>query len=263
MNSESFQYIDAHCHLHFSSLREIDLEGYLSHVSRVVVNGTCPRDWAEVAELAERFPEQLMPSFGVHPWEVNDLRLGWEEELRAYLKRFPQAGVGEVGLDKWVKGYDLKAQLEAFQVQLEIAHVERRPLSVHCINAWGSLQKAVTGSSGFLLHAYAGPPEYVSDFLAQGAYFSFSPYFFHTRKDKQRETFKRIPLDRILLETDAPSMLGPKQTWSHLQKEFSLTEQHPLNIKRLYSEVARLLDMNESVLEKQVAENYQCWWQTS
>jgi len=249
---------DAHLHLQMEELAGINLAAYLKEVSQVVVNGTCPQDWEQVAALTESYPEKIIPSFGVHPWEVNEVAEGWEELLIQYLERFPNAGVGEIGLDKWMKGYDLERQKEVFLKQLKIAQRLRRPMTIHCLKAWGSLREILPEEVEvpFLLHAYGGPREYLLEFIEKGAYFSFSPYFFHERKEATRAVFKEIPLDWILLETDAPSMLGPEFTWSKEQKAFSETAQYPSNIIGIYPMVADYLRVEEGGFRKQIEENF-------
>ncbi len=251
-------YIDAHCHLHFKELEGLDLSEYWGEVSAVSVNGTRPDDWQAVAQLYEAYPEKVIPSFGVHPWKVNDLDGNWLDDLESYLVKCPKAGIGEIGLDKWVKEYDLEKQKDAFLSQMRLAEGLERTMSIHCLKAWGTLKELLTEYKGgrFLLHAYAGPREYLDFFLQKGAYFSFSPYFFYERKRGVRDVFKSIPLDRILVETDAPSMLGPEETWSSSQKPFNKTHQDPRNLFRVYAEFARFLGLPEGELCKTLSENF-------
>ena len=65
---------------------------------------------------------------------------------------------------------------------------------------------------GFLIHAYNGPAEWIPWFVEKGAYFSFSPYFLLERKRPQREAFRLMPLDRLLIETDAPELSPLRST---------------------------------------------------
>lgn len=252
-------YYDAHCHLHFSELGEVDLSAYFLKVKQAVVNGTSPADWHLVSELHKNFPAQVIPSFGVHPWEVNDLKTGWEEELSHYLQLHPTAGVGEVGLDKWIRGYELEKQEAVFRAQVERAIKEERPLSIHCLKAWGKMREVLTSYHGlrFLLHAYNGPLEDLLTYVEMGAYFSLSPSYFSERKAETLKKFQALPLDRLLIETDAPSMLGPPSTWSPLQSSFSRTQQHPDNIRPTYERAAELLQMECGALSSQIEQNFQ------
>ncbi|MCH8475964.1 MAG: TatD family hydrolase [Opitutales bacterium] len=208
--------IDAHCHWQDPRLEsrcsewwpQIEARGW-----RGMVNGTEPDDWERVAAWAEQTP-LAKPSFGVHPWQVGRTRGDWRERLRSFLERFPGAGVGEIGIDKWIRDADLPRQKEIFRAQWNLAVELNRPITVHCLQAFGHLLEELRGlprpSGGFLLHAYGGPVELMDQFLECGAHFSFSGYFLQDRKVAVQEVFRKLPEDRLLVETDAPHMLPPE-----------------------------------------------------
>lgn len=236
--------IDAHLHLQMPGLREqadsiID-ETRRAGISLLIVNGTGPEDWPDVAALAERYPE-VVPFFGVHPWKVNELvesGIDWETRLMEYLAQFPEAGVGEVGLDKWIRDHDIGRQKEVFRRQLIVAEKNDRPLAVHCLRAWGHLLECLDDFSPgtpFLLHSFGGPAEMVDEFVKRGAYFSLSGYFFRPDKKEKREVFSKIPSGRLLLETDAPDMLPPAGLISKPLEGMDGKEiNHPANLLRIY-----------------------------
>jgi len=176
-----------------------------SGITRCVVNGTSPSDWEQVADLAETYPDFIIPSFGLHPWmEVSD---GWLEKLVEYVTRFPRSGIGECGLDRAMKNYDLELQKEIFSIQLDLAAARNLPLTIHCTKSWGPLIEILESrrlpQRGFLLHAYSGSRELVPRFTELGAYFSFSAR--HLRA--KTTAFQSVPSDRILIETDLPNNL--------------------------------------------------------
>src|SRR5206468_3835534 len=119
----------------------------------------------------------------------------------------------EIGLDRWIENYDLPLQEEMFVWQLRLAAERNLPVSIHCLQAWGKLlellQKEPRPACGFVLHSYGGPREMIPPLMKLGAYFSLPGYFAHERKQKQRETFQAVPLDRLLIETDAPDQMLP------------------------------------------------------
>ncbi len=252
---------DAHAHLQFAELQEIDLQSYFQAGHQVAVNGTHPGDWGVVAELARTYAGRVIPQFGVHPWEVRDLPSGWEATLRHYLQEFPCAGVGEVGLDKWVRGANVPLQLSILRPQLAIAQQLQRPVTLHCLRAWGTLRDLLRQERltvPFLLHAYAGPAEWVEEFAEMGAYFSFSPYFLHERKRAAAvERFARVPASRLLIETDAPAMLGPAETWGAEQEPWSQTHQHPSNLACIYAATAQALNRDLTTLTSHCTANFQ------
>ncbi len=236
--------IDAHLHLQDARLlsqADAIVETCRSlKISRLIVNGTRPEDWPIVAELAERFPE-VQPSYGLHPWQVNEASSNWETLLEDYLKQ-GAVGVGEIGLDKWIQGHDMARQKACFITQLQLAVAHELPVTIHCLQAWGHLLECLQmerlPEQGFLLHSYGGPAEMVDAFVNLGAYFSVSGYFFHERKHAALGTFlEKVPSERLLVETDAPDMALPES-----DVRFPLGEaNHPANLAVVYEKMAGLL----------------------
>ena len=99
----------------------------------------------------------------------------------------------------------------------------------------------------------------VSQLAELGCYFSFSGYFLLDRKSKARATFKTIPIDRILVETDAPDQQLPEDRDEHPLPldDDGKSVNHPGNIGAVYSGLAQVLDMPVERLVDQVEENYQ------
>lgn len=236
---------DAHNHLQdarFDSIREtVVAEMLASGVTRCVVNGTCPDDWPKVAALAKQYPELVIPSFGLHPWKKPTA--DWKEQLLHYLDAFPNCGLGECGLDRWIKGYDIDLQTEMFITQLEIATERNLPLSIHCLKAWGPLLDILESNQlperGFLLHSYGGSAELIPRLAKLGAYFSFSGYFLHPKKAKVLDAFQAGPSDRLLLETDAPDMLPPESFIMHPLPDGL---NHPANLISIAEAASESLD---------------------
>ena len=111
-------------------------------------------DWKAVAALADRYPEYVRPSFGLHPWYLHAQRPGWEARLEALLRSRPGAGVGESGLDRAKSSRrrqlpPLDVQLEALRAHARIARELRRPLTVHCVRAAAALHDALSALAPF------------------------------------------------------------------------------------------------------------------
>ncbi|MFN7140915.1 MAG: TatD family hydrolase, partial [Limisphaerales bacterium] len=132
---------DAHNHLQDERLapflRSIPQKCEQVGITRMVVNGSCEEDWPQVLELARTHPF-VLPSFGYHPWYVKELTPEWQEKLLAFLDQIPSA-IGEIGLDRWIKDYDLPEQEEVFNFQMQLAAERNLPVSIHCLQAWGRL----------------------------------------------------------------------------------------------------------------------------
>jgi TatD DNase family protein len=263
--------VDIHMHLQMAPLLAT-ADAVLSRARRagvvaVVVNGTHPGDWAEVSELAGRYPRltdehpRVIPCFGVHPWQVGQCREGWDGELAGYLDRHPSA-VGEVGLDRWIEPRDEALQERIFVRQLELARERSLPVMVHCLRAWEWLQGVLDQQAplprGFLLHAYGGSAELPPHFAARGAYFSFSGSTFEPRRAKLRAALLAVPMDRLLLETDAPDMLPPPEMGPvSLPGPDGRAANEPANLALVARAVAELRGVAEPVLRRQVYVNAQ------
>lgn len=259
-------FLDAHNHLQDARLvnrrKEIIAATKNAGITRMVVNGTSEADWPEVAALARAHPDLVIPAFGLHPWRVAERGKNWQDALRDFLREFPSAPIGEIGLDRWLPGHDLPSQETVFRAQLSLAEEMHRPVVIHCLKAFGLLENCLRDHfplpRGFLLHSYGGSLEQMKTFTALGGWFSCSAYFFHERKAAQQTVFQNIPLERLLLETDAPDMSGPEELRPH-----PLTDcegkplNHPANLPALYAAAAQLRGMDPVAFSSAITANFQ------
>jgi TatD DNase family protein len=203
-------------------------------ITGCVVNATREDDWEAVAALAREFPGYVFPAYGIHPWHADAAGEGWEERLRERLLSDPMSGVGEVGVDGWVDSPGMEVQFPVFLKQAELAAELGRVMTVHCLKAWepifAAMDLAAAWPENFLMHSFGGSIEVAERLAKKGAWFSFSGHFLHERKRKVREVFRRLPEDRILLETDAPDMMPPEDF-----VKFPLGEgvNHPANLRSI------------------------------
>jgi len=229
-------------------------------LAEMIVNGSSEEDWPAVAELARRHA-WIRPAFGLHPWYVKERTQDWATTLKQHLVSHPRAVVGEIGLDRWIENPDIEAQLECLRTQLALAVELDRPATIHCLRAFGLLEETLRSTPlprrGFLLHSYGGPAEMIPSFVKLGAYFSLSPYFGHPRKAAQLETFAKVPLDRLLAETDAPDMWPPDELNPHpLHAADGKPLNHPANLRVSYELLAQVRGMNVEELEEIIATNF-------
>ena len=270
---------DAHNHLQDDWLAP-HLDAIAAECSRLgigamVVNGTTEADWPRIATLAQRF-SFVRASYGVHPWDVAGRSPQWLATLRARLVAEPSVAVGEIGIDRWIlesaRPQDLPPgqlppaplpeQIEVFLAQLALAVELDRPASIHCLQAWGTLEELLRSQPlprrGFLLHAYGGPAEMVHGLAQLGAYFSFNGAFLAERKSRQRLAFRSVPMNRLLVETDAPAMLPPATWLTHAlpPSPEGKPMNHPANLAAAYEGLARLLGVPLAELTAQVQENF-------
>lgn len=255
---------DAHNHLQNERLAafvpEVVAHTTASGLVAMVVNGACQQDWEEVLALARRYP-YCLPSFGVHPWHLDSITEGWQDQLVRLLRSTP-SGVGEVGVDGYREDIDHELEERVFLEQVAIAAQEDRPLSIHGLRAWGRLYSLLKSrklpSTGFLLHSYGGPKEMVAQFTDLGAFFSFPGYFLGAGREKKVDLFRSIPRDRILVETDAPDQpLPPELERASLPaSKDGKRVNSPANIVAVYTGLATALNVPTAELATQVERNF-------
>jgi TatD DNase family protein len=257
------KFFDAHNHLQDARLAarpsELLVACKASGTARMVVNGTCESDWPQVLALAQKNP-LVLPSFGLHPWQLAERTPDWERTLEKFLDAIPSA-VGEIGLDRWQPVLAYAGQEEVFLTQLRLATERNLPVSIHCLKTWGRLLELLRENPcparGFLLHSFGGPAEMISALAKLGSYFSFPGYFLNERKLAQRETFKHVPTARLLIETDAPDQLLPSE-----KIIFPLTDgggkplNHPANLAAVYGGLAEFFGEPTAALAARVEENF-------
>ncbi len=215
------------------------------NIRRMVVNGSSEADWPSVLALARAHPE-VLPSFGYHPWFIRQRTPGWKGTLVKFLDEMPSA-VGEIGLDRWIKDHDLMDQEQVFVEQLRLAAERNLPVTIHCLKTWGRLHEILSAgpcpACGFVLHSFGGPPGMIHSLASLGAYFSLPGYYAHERKKRQRDTFLQVPLERLLIETDAPDQpIPPERVRFPLPDEEGRPVNHPANLPAVYDFAAELLD---------------------
>lgn len=270
---------DAHNHFHFPALQPhraqiaADLRGIGLHGA--VVNGTCEEEWPVVSALAAEH-SWILPSYGVHPWDAGNRSLNWQAILRARLLAEPTSHVGEIGLDRWViddvrpddpriaglRIAPLEEQTEVFAWQLALAAELGRAASLHCLRAIGPLhgilRTARLPARGFLLHAYSGPLELVQPLVELGAYFSYTGYFLRARHEAKTRVFRAVPLERLLVETDAPAMElpVPHQRFALPNTADGQRVNHPANLAATYAALAQIRGLPVEALATEVEQNF-------
>jgi TatD DNase family protein len=248
---------DSHNHLQrFADPARIIGEMRAAGVSGCVVNGTGEDDWEAVAALAGQLPDFVTPAFGLHPWQAHRRSTAWLATLEDHLDRFPTASLGECGLDGWVADPPLDLQREVFLAQLALARERRLPVTIHALKAWEPLFEAFDREpppEKFLLHSFGGSAELVKRLAGLGAWFSFSGHFLHPRKAKVLDAFKQVPLDRLLVETDAPDMLPPEE---FITRPLPDGKNHPANLPRIAAGLAAALGVETAHLAAVTAANH-------
>jgi TatD DNase family protein len=208
--------IDTHCHLNMAPLSD-DTDGVLTRassrgVAKVIVPAYDEPAWPEVAALAKR--PTVFPAFGLHPWVAHKVPPGgplseFENRLATQLSTYQTVAIGEIGLDTKIEDCGLAEQLPVLNAQLALAADLNLPVILHCRGAFEELLTAVNKHGGKLrgvLHAYSRGPELAERFIAAGLHIAFGGAVTRDRAKRVRKAAVRLPLDKIVLETDAPSI---------------------------------------------------------
>ena len=153
--------------------------------------------------------------FGVHPWETIDGTTGTCAELLASLRvrllANPGAGVGKIGLDR-LKCRDISPRMrEVFEAQLALALELGRPVVLHGAKCWGQVVAAIRRQmelslrpvSSFLFHGFSRSDGLIPDIVKLNGYISVGPAVLNDHAVNYRELVGKIPLDRLLVKTDA------------------------------------------------------------
>jgi TatD DNase family protein len=208
------QLIDAHCHLQdsriFAFLPELTARASERGIFRMVCCGCCEDDWPRV-ETAAIACQEIVPAFGLHPWYAAQRSVLWRSRLIGYLARFPQAGIGEIGLDYMLSAESFAAQEEVFTAQLALALSFGRPVSIHCRRAWKRMMELLRERAGALpramIHSYSGGAGLVAELQEMGFYLSFSGSITYARNRHAHVSINQVAAGRLLIETDSPDII--------------------------------------------------------
>ena len=186
-------------------------------VHRLLLCASGKEETGPAREAAKTFPA-LYYAVGIHPHNAESDR-DFLPELDRFTSDPKLAAAGEIGLDYYYDFSPRGPQLEALEYQLGWALKNHLPAVIHCrdkaeseqayADAYGLLKPFAENGGKFVLHCYAGSPAFAEKFAALGSYFGVGGMVTFGKADNIRELARLLPLDRLLVETDAP-YLAPK-----------------------------------------------------
>ena len=200
--------IDSHCHIHdtefFGDQRQAVYERAVSAGVGIVTVGTDERSSAEAVEFSAG-KDGLWVAVGVHP---HDAKLGWGaiEPLVKSDSAGKIVAVGEIGLDYFYNHSPRQVQIEALEFQLQLAVDHNLPISFHVRDAFDDFWPVFDNFRGVrgVLHSFTDTEQNAERGMSRGLYIGVNGISTFTKDSKQQEMYSRLPLAKILLETDAP-----------------------------------------------------------
>ncbi len=204
--------IDTHCHLNHNHLKN-DVEGAIERaqavgIEQLIVVGYDWESSRQAVALSEQYPTTVFAAIGVHPHDSKE----WSQETEAWLLETAQhpavVAIGEIGLDFHYDFSPRPDQYLAFRQQMYIAKTIQLPIIIHCREAYPELL-AVLAEPEFeevcgVLHCWAGSPAEAEEAVKRGYYLGIGGTVTFKNAENVREAVRNAPLDRIIVETDAP-----------------------------------------------------------
>jgi len=252
--TNSAPLVDTHAHLDDKRLRT-DLDGVLNRalgagVTQIIAIGTTAAASAGVTELAQAHPG-VFAAVGIHP---NDAADAGHQDWSLILELITQPGVvaiGETGLDRYWKRTPFEQQQNWFDRHLALAHEHDLPVVIHCrecqrdiIEQLRELRRSIRG----VMHAFTGTWDDAQACLDLGLHLSFAGMVTFTNKglDPLRDVAARMPVDRLLVETDSPYLSPhPFRGQSNEPARVNLTAIKIAEIRGLpLAELARISTVN-------------------
>lgn len=208
-------FVDSHCHLNLdefsSEVATIIQRAKDQKVNTLLTICTKKEEIKPLQEIAEAY-ENIFCTVGIHPHEAEETLKDFSlSELSHHLtecsKHSKVVGIGEAGLDFYYEHSPRILQQEMFEAHIDVTTAANLPLSVHTRDAEKetiNLLKKSSGKAKGVIHCFTGSQWLADEALALGFYISISGIVTFAKAEELRNVVRTIPLNRLLLETDAP-----------------------------------------------------------
>ncbi len=208
---------DSHCHLDFPDFADerdaVIARAHRAGVTRMVTICTKLKNLPQVIEIAENNPSVFFAA-ATHPMSVAEEPMVTVDELLAIAAHPKCVGIGETGLDYHYTADSKDVQQESLRIHIDAARRSGLPLIIHSRNADEDMARILreehaAGAFSCVMHCFSSGPDLARAALDLGFYLSMSGIAAFPRSKEVREIFAAAPVDRILLETDAPYLAPP------------------------------------------------------
>ena len=243
--------IDTHSHINMiegTPIESVIQNAIENGVDKIIVPSAYPKDIDDVIKLVNRY-DNVYGMLGVHPTEVKDWTDDLADKIREYSKNSKIVAIGEIGLDYyWDKSFN-DLQKEIFIKQIKLANELNLPISIHDREAHKDtfdILKEHNKNSKIVMHCFSGSVEFANECIKEGMYIALGGVVTFKNAVKMKEVAINIPLDRLLLETDAP-YLTPVP--------FRGKENQPAYTKYVAEEIAKLKNITVDEINKATTQN--------
>ena len=217
------QFIDTHCHLDDSQF-DVDRDAVIQRAMQAgievfVVPSVEEGGWQILSELSRK-STSIKPAYGLHPWFCERHR---QAALELLAERAEKAvAIGECGLDFASGRTPEKEQLSWLRPQLEIACSAGIPVIVHAYKSLDRIHAEIRRYPDLtgVIHSFSGSLQQAEKMIEQGFHLGIGSAVMAKGAKRLREVVQRMPLDRMLLETDAPFQPGPKHSGQRNEPEY-------------------------------------------
>ncbi|WP_456415853.1 TatD family hydrolase [Thiolapillus sp.] len=217
--------IDSHCHLDMPAFdkdrRHVLKRARSVGVKGFIVPGTTRESWRKILDISASEAD-VYPAFGLHPYFCFAHNTAQTEQLRALAETTRPVAIGEIGLDFYRKDLERKRQLHLLKLQLQIAQDLNLPVILHTRKAHDQMLKLLKQYplKGGVCHAFNGSWQHARQYMDLGFCMGFGGMLTYERSSKLRALAAKIPLDYLLLETDAPDMPGAAHQYQRNSPEY-------------------------------------------
>ena len=245
-------FTDTHCHLtdDYCSNNELDNVIARAHdagVGRLICATSDPNDIVPAIKIAESY-DNIFLTIGIHPEYADaDAHKYLTDDVLSHDK---VVGIGEIGLDYHERDDNRNEQIKLFMTQLEIARNANLPVAIHTRDAENDTAEILTGVRG-VMHCFTSSWDLAKTMLDRGFFFSASGILTFKNAADIRETFAKIPTNRIVIETDSP-FCAPVPYRGKTCEPFMVVE-----TAKVLAEIKNLqIDELESILEQNTLNLY-------
>ena len=246
--------IDSHCHLDhepmFSDLKNVLTRSKDSGVEKILSICTTKDSFHKIIEIIKIDPI-IYGTYGIHPHEANTDVVTKEEIIKNVSSNKKIIAIGESGLDFYYNHSSKEKQISSFKSHIEAAINLNVPIIVHSRNAeketFDILNEYKKSKPKILMHCFTGSTEFANKLLTLGSYFSASGIITFKKSSDLRETFRLIPDDKLLIETDSP-YLAPEPMRGR--------KNEPSYIKHTLEKLAVIKNVDVGKIDRVTSQNF-------